>query len=87
VEEDRTSALGFSEKATLPELAGSWAGLAGSLAEQDVLIRVGIKRRIEITEVNVGWGNSSVTGSQPRLSPKKTRFMRGLLPRAVAIRQ
>jgi hypothetical protein len=30
------------------------ARLAGSLAEQDVVIRIGIKRRVEINEVNAG---------------------------------
>lgn len=30
--------------------------LAGSLAEQDVVIRIGIERRVEIDEVNAGVG-------------------------------
>lgn len=32
------------------------AGLAGRLAEQDVVIRIGIERRVEIDEVNAGVG-------------------------------
>ena len=32
------------------------AGLAGLFAEQDVVIRVGIERRVEINEVNAGVG-------------------------------
>ena len=32
------------------------AGLAGSFAEQDVVVRVGIERRVEINEVNAGVG-------------------------------
>jgi len=34
------------------------AGLAGRLAEQDVVIRIGIERRIEINEVNAGVGKN-----------------------------
>ena len=30
------------------------AGLAGGLAEEDVVIRIGIERRIEINQVNAG---------------------------------
>jgi hypothetical protein len=32
------------------------AGFAGSFAEQDIVIRVGIERRVEINEVNAGVG-------------------------------
>jgi len=34
------------------------AGLAGGLAEEDVVIRIGIERRVEIDEVNAGVGKN-----------------------------
>jgi hypothetical protein len=34
------------------------ARLAGSLAEQDVVIRIGIERRVEINKVNAGVGKN-----------------------------
>src|SRR5207247_10412729 len=46
-----------------------------SFAEQDVVIRVGIERQVEINEVNAGVGRFFDVGSQPRLLPKKSRFI------------
>ena len=54
------------------------AGFAGSFAEQDVVIQVGIERRVEIIELEAGVGRFIEVRSQPRLSPKKSRFMRRL---------